>query len=158
MNVLGSFFLGDAHHMRLQSSSASPPISPTQSLILPRDGHQRQLSGGSTAVISPELSLELRIRWLEALVHGVKDDGKNVDTSLNEDDNAQTKDRKTRREKMNPEGIGERGETIARKLEEVQERLHSLVEENETLKLFLRHCKSFPRLRLSVHHWHYNRR
>src|ERR1700742_2412460 len=106
MNVLGSFFLGDAHHMRLISSTSSPPGSPTPSLSL--HGQQQQYPGiGMGAAINPELSLELRVRWLEALVNGVKSDKKNPDARAhNEQVDADTK---RGREWLNPEGIGERG-------------------------------------------------
>src|ERR1700742_201762 len=99
MNVLGSFFLGDAHHMRLRSSSTSPPISPTPSLTLHGQQQQQYSSPGMAFGIHPELSLELRLRWLEAVVNGVKDvrRSKNVDP---DDDSG-----RERSVKPNPEGI-----------------------------------------------------
>jgi hypothetical protein len=89
--------------------------------------------------ITPELSLELRVRWIEALVNGVKNDRRNPRARTDDDEGEDTR---RRLERKNPEGIGERGETIARKLEEIQARLNSIVEQNETMKLFLKHCKS----------------
>ena len=54
--MFGSVFLGDPRQ-RLIASSTSPPTSPT-----PGAPH-----------ISPEVALQLRIRWLEALLLGVND-------------------------------------------------------------------------------------
>jgi len=145
MNVLGSFFLGDAHHMRLKSSSTSPPISPTPSISF-NGAHSQQNPGGFRFGIDPnippELSLELRVRWLEALVNGIKDNRRGRNAQNRDAGEEGADESEERRARINPEGIGERGETIARKLEEIQTRLGSIVEQNETMKLFLKHYDS----------------
>lgn len=152
MNVLGSFFLGDAHHMRLQSSSTSPPLSPSPSLTIHRDGREQLgmtgmgLGGGMTN----ELALELRVRYLEAVIKGLKEDPRlylEAKTKTNgvKDGGGDEGDDSTD-EKEQLDGIGERGVTITRKIESIQERLDDLVGQNgnESLKSFLRHCTSSP--------------
>ncbi|EIN09645.1 hypothetical protein PUNSTDRAFT_66122 [Punctularia strigosozonata HHB-11173 SS5] len=62
--------------------------------------------------IDPALSLELRLRWLEALLFGVHD-------------------RKGKAPELR------RGETLLRKAEELQRRLDALVENNDGLKRFV---------------------
>lgn len=69
-------------------------------------------------VIDPALSLELRLRWLEAIVLGV-----------------QAKERK-------PKGKSydlKRGETLIRTAEDVQKRLDRIVESNDGFKRFIEH-------------------
>ena len=71
--------------------------------------------------IDPVLSLELRLRWLEALLLGVRQD---------------TRDRKAKEwpSKLKP------GETLIQLAENVQRRLDSVVESNDGLKKFIHQC------------------
>jgi hypothetical protein len=68
--------------------------------------------------IDPALALELRIRWLEALLVGVKPDGREKEDPLQ----------------------AKSGESLARMAEHVQKKLDAIVEGNEGLKRFMNHC------------------
>ena len=68
--------------------------------------------------IDPALALGLRIRWLEALMIGVKPEG---------------------HEKEDPHQA-KSGESLARMAEDVQKKLDAIVERNEGLKRFMNHC------------------
>ena len=62
--------------------------------------------------ITPQLSLQLRLRWLEALVYGVKPKDKSF----------------------------ERGETVLRNAQLIQKRLGDLVQNNDSLRKFMDQC------------------
>ncbi|KAL5533463.1 hypothetical protein ACEPAF_5239 [Sanghuangporus sanghuang] len=65
MNVIGSIFLEDAARQRVLSPSPTAlPMSP----VLHPPGRF------APPPIDPQLSLELRIRWLEVLLLGIKQD------------------------------------------------------------------------------------
>lgn len=64
--------------------------------------------------IEPELALELRVRWLEALIHGADPGRKRKETVA----------------------------TLARLTEEVKKKLDAIVEPNDSLKKFIDTCKS----------------
>jgi hypothetical protein len=64
--------------------------------------------------IEPELALELRVRWLEALIHGPDPGRKRKETVA----------------------------TLARLTEEVKKRLDAIVEPNDSLKKFIDTCMS----------------
>lgn len=134
---IGSVFLGDVMRNRLLST---PPSSP-----LPADGfsslddvitaHFPDLHfppqaappapappGTPPPPVAPEQALELRLRWLEALLFGVRPDGAG--------------DRK---------GKGKaselpRGHTLIRSAEDIQRRLDTAVEGNDGLKRFMDQC------------------
>lgn len=89
----------------------SPSHSPTQSV---------SKVTAPAPIIDPVLSLELRLCWLEAIILGLRQDGK---------------DRKGK-EKLN-----ERGDTLIRLAEDVQRRLDVAVGSNEGLKRFMEHCE-----------------
>jgi hypothetical protein len=74
------------------------------------------------STIDPALALELRIRWLEAILVGVKPDV---------------------RDGKGKENVHEvkSGESLARMAEDVQKKLDAIVEENEGLKRFISHCR-----------------
>ena len=79
-------------------------------------------SAGRRPPIDPELALELRVRWLEAIVFGLKQDG-------------------AAREKEREKGKGRAvGETLARMAENVQNQLNAAVESNEGLQKFMQQC------------------
>ncbi|KAG2132763.1 hypothetical protein DEU56DRAFT_889108 [Suillus clintonianus] len=152
MSHIGSVFLGDFQRFRILSSTppSSPPpgqlghqmsvASASQSLeelVEHHDNVQSELSAQqptaasvvtplpqlepSTAppVIDPVLSLELRLRWLEALLLGVRQDAR---------------DRKGK-EKVGPEL--KHGETLIRLAENVQRRLDSVIQSNDSLQRFM---------------------
>lgn len=110
MSHIGSVFLGDVQRRFL--SSSTPPISPppTQleqaAVILPK---------AETPAIDPMLSLQLRLRWLEALLYGVR---------------ADAKDKNVRK-----------GTTLIRSAQQIQSRLDALVQSNDSLRKYMEHCE-----------------
>ncbi|KAJ6591549.1 hypothetical protein DFH09DRAFT_907617 [Mycena vulgaris] len=132
MASIGSVFLGDSKRRRVLSSTASnstgtPPSSPPptsmssifSALPSPPPTIPETQSKGSPSVIEPALSLELRLRWLEAIILGVKQD---------------TRDRKGKeRENLS------HGETLIRSAEDLQKRLNGIVNSNDGLKRFMDH-------------------
>lgn len=66
------------------------------------------------------LSLQLRLRWLEALLYGVRAEPKD-----------RTKDKSLRK-----------GETLLRSAQQIQMRLDDLVANNDSLRKFMEHCMS----------------
>lgn len=81
-------------------------------------------------IIDPALSLELRLRWLEALLLGVRQDAK---------------DRKGNDKvpELKP------GETLVRLAEDVQRRLDGVIQSNEGLQRFMSKCESLTFIDLS---------
>ena len=78
-------------------------------------------------MISPEVALDLRIRWLEALVKGV---------NVREEQPTDVKQRVN--------GVGKAKDTdLARRIEEIQQKLDEIVQGNDSLKLFMQYCESF---------------
>ena len=75
--------------------------------------------------IEPALALELRIRWLEALLLGVKQD-------------PSARDRKGK-EKAHEVNF-KTGESLTKMVEDLQRGLDAVVEGNEGLKRFINHC------------------
>ena len=128
MNVLGSVFLGDAQRPRILSPS-SPPSSPSRrSTVSPSDSTiDTMITSVSPPVISlppqkidPELTLELRVRWLETLL---LEDGKSGRTGLR--NGVSTSDK----------------ETLIKQAEGIQKRLEKLVAGNDGLRKFMDQCK-----------------
>lgn len=114
MNVLGSVFLGDAQRHRVLSSPTTPPMSPNAT---------GKFKEPTPVPIDPRLSLELRIRWLEVLLLGVKHDalagkGKNKEKAEVKND----------------------GDTLVFRAEEIQKRLDNIVEGNDGLQKFVDRC------------------
>lgn len=141
MPVLGSVFLGDAHHHRVFTTT--PPTSPPPSSASPSftfrapqaradsasamDKPKLEVDASLPAVISPEISLELRLRWLEALLLGVRQD-------------ATKETRKHATEGRATNENGQKRESIIRRAEEVQRRLNGIVASNDGFKRFMEHC------------------
>ncbi|KAF8528148.1 hypothetical protein BU17DRAFT_38569 [Hysterangium stoloniferum] len=145
MTVLGSVFLGDAHHRRVFTST--PPTSPSADRSSVARAQQEQVDREMEALsettsasseiepvsqmsISPTVSLELRVKWLEALLLGVRQD-------LAKD----TRNRVT-------EGKGAREEThkqmsLFRRAEDAQRKLDAVVAGNEGLKRFMDHYDQY---------------
>ena len=119
MNVLGSVFLGDAvRHRAYSPTISSPPTSPA-----PAPVSGTKPLGSSRTAIDPELSLELRIRWLECLLHGVRQETK------------RTKGRKSAG--TNERDESKKGEMLVLKAEEVQRKLDRIVQGNDGLRKFM---------------------
>ncbi|KAJ7155353.1 hypothetical protein C8R43DRAFT_999462 [Mycena crocata] len=132
MANIGSVFLGDSKRRRVLSSTGSnttgtPPSSPPptsmssvfSTLPSPAPTIPEAQSKGSPPVIEPALSLELRLRWLEAILLGVRQDAR---------------DRKGKeRESLS------HGETLIRAAQDLQKRLNVIVSGNDGLKRFMDH-------------------
>ncbi|KAG7444958.1 uncharacterized protein BT62DRAFT_933371 [Guyanagaster necrorhizus] len=130
MANIGSVFLGDSKRIRVLSSSSTPPSSPplsgsSMSAILagissptqsppPVATSPKSSPAAKEPRIDPELSLELRLRWLEAIVFGVKHDRKG-------------------KEKERVHG----DQTLIRAAETLQHTLDTIVENNDGLKRFM---------------------
>ncbi|TFK51890.1 hypothetical protein OE88DRAFT_1628611 [Heliocybe sulcata] len=122
---MGSVFLGDVARQRVLSSS-TPPTSPLPLQSPPPRGYSASPDAHkeSHVIIDPAQSLELRIRWLEALLYGVRQDALN---------------RKGKEKGIDPK----KGETLARRAEEVQVKLDEAVEGNDGLKRFMEHYDQY---------------
>jgi hypothetical protein len=125
MSPIGSVFLGDVQRHRVLSSSTppsspGPPISPLSSApaSFPRDD-QVPIRKDQAPVIDPMLSLQLRLRWLEALLYGVRPPVAK-DTTKGK--------------------YLQKGETLLRTARQIQLRLDALVENNDSLRKFIEHC------------------
>jgi hypothetical protein len=110
---LGSAFLGDYLNTRNRVfNSGTPPSSPpamaTTTHPITSGINLEPSEPTPKPTIDPALSLELRLRWLEAIVFGVKQN--NVDLKRQD---------------------------ITRATEEIQKRLNSVVQSNEGLKKFM---------------------
>lgn len=132
--------------MRMLSSSTPPSSPPPTSIpgVNPQfppanwTGLDTTAIQGATAImddvkrappatIEPVLALELRLRWLEAILKGVKQDAR---------------DRKGKEREKHLEL--KQGETLTRMAEDIQRRLDAIVEGNDGLKRFIDHCSSIP--------------
>ncbi|KAG5647826.1 hypothetical protein DXG03_007750 [Asterophora parasitica] len=139
MANLGSVFLGDFQRHRILSAPTTPPASPPPTgsspsspppssiaAVFPPPMDSKAVSNASKeapvppASIDPALALDLRLRWLEAILLGVKQDS--VDRKGKE------------HERPLPEG-----ETLARAAENIQRRLDTVVGSNDGLKQFMAH-------------------
>ncbi|KAK0188948.1 hypothetical protein F5146DRAFT_688074 [Armillaria mellea] len=129
MANIGSVFLGDSKRIRVLSSSSTPPSSPplsgsSMSAIMagrsptqspqPVPTSPEPSPGAKERRIDPALSLELRLRWLEAIVFGVKHDRKGKE-----------------KEKVHGD------QTLIRAAETLQRTLDTIVESNDGLKRFM---------------------
>lgn len=124
MNVLGSVFLGDAvRHRAYSPTIGSPPTSPVPA---PVPGPKTTSSSRAPA-IDPELSLELRIRWLECLLHGVRQESRRAKGGKNSGADERDESRK--------------GEVLVLKAEEVQRKLDRTVQGNDGLRKFMDRCE-----------------
>ena len=104
--MLGSIFLGDPKaRLRSQTSPPSSPHHPPK--------------------ISPEVALQLRVQWLEAILLGVNDDKKRTQRAQNKEDN--------------DDDDGQ--VSLTRQAEELQRRLDGIVAESDGLRRFVETCK-----------------
>jgi hypothetical protein len=149
MPVLGSVFLGDAHHHRVFSTTppTSPPPPPSaepsftfraqparadSAAAMDMDQPKLEVETPKPSEISPGVSLELRLRWLEALLLGVRRDAAREARKLGAEGKAIKEDAK-------------KGEPLFRRAEEVQRGLDAIVASNDGLKRFMEHCPSTHR-------------
>lgn len=105
--MLGSIFLGDPKaRLRSQTSPPSSPHHPPK--------------------ISPEVALQLRVQWLEAILLGVNDDKKRSKRAQNKADNDDDDEQVS----------------LTRQAEELQRRLDGIVAESDGLRRFIETCKN----------------
>lgn len=104
---IGSVFLGDVQRHRILSPTppSSPDPAPTKKFVPAKQPSTSQ----KPPTITPELSLELRLRWLEALLYGVKPKDKSL----------------------------AKGETLLGNAQQIQKRLDDLVQNNDSLRKFM---------------------
>ena len=124
MSALGSVFLGDFQRQRILSST--PPSSPPPSVSPSTMSHfpDSDILGPAPSKrdqpppshISPTLSLDLRIRWLETLLFGAKQDNK-------------------------ARKLEASASSLLRGIEELRHRVDTIVQGNEGLRRFMDHCK-----------------
>lgn len=149
---LGSVFLGDFQRHRLLSistppTSPPPPMSPTSataaqafaadtieedSPVLVSPPLPAQTPQAPPPSIDPVQSLELRLRWLEALLYGVKPEG----SSRTHHPRGASASGPSQDRRHGPKT----GETLVRSAEEVKRRMDSVVEGNDGLRRFVEHC------------------
>lgn len=134
---VGSVFLGD--FQRHRPPSTPPPASSEhlEDVLESLDGTESPTKTSSSSLpaltdqapitIDPVLSLELRLRWLEALLLGVRQE---------------TRDRKPREKQpeLKP------SESLIHLAGDVQRRLNAVVESNDGLKKFMHQCTLRPAL------------
>ncbi|KAI9437945.1 hypothetical protein H4582DRAFT_2111564 [Lactarius indigo] len=130
MANIGSVFLGDVQRVRLKSSgstpASTPPSSPPPTLSVSRISQPHlaiplpaeESISSQEHHLGPTQSLELRVRWLEALIYGAKHD-----ESL-----ASLQERK-------PEL--KRGETLLRAAEHAHRRMNDVASTHDALRKFL---------------------
>lgn len=169
MAGIGSVFLGDVQRHRVFSTS-TPPSSPPASSIYARipsppitgsredddndsvEDDDTETTGEAAAppkvdanppkatAIDPMLALELRLRWLEALVLGLPENNTSRAASHRKLGSVPLRMK-----------LLKHGETLVRLAEDVQSRLDAIVEANEGLKRFMAQCKLFPSFFLRSH-------
>ena len=124
MANIGSVFLGDVQRVRLKSSASTPattpPSSPPPTLSISRPDPPNPLPTEPNH-LGPTQSLELRVRWLEALIYGAKHE------SL-----AGLHQRK-------PEL--KRGETLLRAAEHAHRRMNDVASTHDALRKFISQCE-----------------
>ena len=94
-----------------ETAAQEPSLAPLSTALAP-------------ASIDPTMALDLRLRWLEAIVLGMKHNG-----------GMRIKD---------GHGLSHNGETLYRIVESIQRRLDAIVEGNEGLKMFMNQCINLP--------------
>ncbi|KAL0953732.1 hypothetical protein HGRIS_004923 [Hohenbuehelia grisea] len=116
--------------------SAHPPPEPSEASLLPSPAATVGQSSSTAPVIAPppsidpELSLELRLRWLEAILFGIKQEAYGL------------RDGKGKEREMDVL----QGETLVRTAQDIQRKLSSAVEGNDALKRFMDHYEQYAPL------------
>ena len=137
MSHIGSVFLGDVQRHRHLSTSTPPSSPPPNATVGPgatysfsdvdlddTDGDKPPRSQPAPPSISPALSLELRLRWLETLLFGARHDPQD-----------QSGKGGAKAEKLKD------GETLTRRAEDLQRRLDGVAQSNDALKRFMDRCE-----------------
>lgn len=146
--MIGSVFLGDVQRHRLLSGSTPPSSPPPPSLSpsstaaqpFPSEVYESPKQSPATIppppppTIEPVQSLELRLRWLEALLYGVKPE-KTVNHHRRGSPGTHDK----------AHGL-KNGETLVRSTEELQRKLNAVVEGNDGLRRFMSHYEQHASL------------
>lgn len=130
MTAIGSVFLGDVQRHRILSTS-TPPSSPPPHLSMSPSAlnqffetpvHPQSSApeaSGPPPSVPPEVSLDLRVRWLETLLYGPKQDPKDKKKAI----------------------VSRKHETLVRGVEDLQQRLSVIVQSNEGLRRFMSQCE-----------------
>jgi hypothetical protein len=119
--MFGSVFLGDPRQRLI--ASTSPPTS--------------SFAHGPPH-ISPEVALQLRIRWLEAILLGVNDTDKKTSKPTGVV-SASKRDEEDEEETEDEEGSDE--QTLIRRAEEIQRKLDAVVLKNDDISRFVETCQ-----------------
>jgi hypothetical protein len=138
MASIGSVFLGDVQRVRLKSSgstpASTPPSSPPPTKSVSGQGPPTQPVSTNLSLatsldsipqehhLAPAQSLELRVRWLEALIYGPKHDASLA--GLHE-----------RRPEL------KRGETLLRAAEQAHSRMNDVAGTHDALRKFISQCE-----------------
>lgn len=138
---IGSVFLGDVQRQRILSTStppssppplsnysSSPPVAPMSSLTHPEllDDIDEEMQKPPSSML-PEISLDLRLRWLETLLFGARP--VSVQQSRNNISSAK------------PDAKNH--VPLVRGVEDLQRRLATIVHSSDGLKRFMDHCTCF---------------
>jgi hypothetical protein len=130
---MATVFLGDVQRVRLKSSgstpASTPPSSPPPTLSISRPDPPTNLATVLPSIsqehrLGPNQSLELRVRWLEALIYGAKHE------SL-----AGLHERKAELK---------RGETLLRAAEHTHRRMNDVASTHDALRKFVNQCELTP--------------
>lgn len=128
MTAIGSVFLGDVQRHRILSTS-TPPSSPPPHLTMSPSAlnqffeistNHSDTTPGPPPSVPPEVSLDLRVRWLETLLYGAKQDAKDKRKGL---------------------GDSRKQDTLVRGVEDIQKKLGAIVQTSEGLRRFMAQCK-----------------
>lgn len=116
-------------HSPVANSNSSPLVHSMTDVDGPAKAASTTADAPTTrpVTIEPALALELRLRWLEAIVLGVSRERKGKGREGDQDALA------------SPASHSKQGETLVRLAESVQQRLDAAVEGNEGLRRFMEH-------------------
>jgi hypothetical protein len=113
MSVIGSVFLGDrSHHLPKLHAASLASASPSASL------------SPKAVKVDPVLALQLRIRWLEALVYGFS-----IDSDLGDDKRA-----------LPAISDSVKGKTLVEGVEQLKKGLEEEVMKREEFRKFYKNC------------------
>ena len=136
---------GDDHNNIKDDIEGETATTATASntMTAPRTGDENLPKG--TTTIDPMLALELRMRWLEAIVLGVPENNPGHPISFRNKARS-TSLRSNKRSISGAEGkatLLKHGETLVRLAKDVRSRLDAIVEANEGLKRFMAQCERY---------------
>lgn len=137
MASIGSVFLGDVQRVRLKSSGSTPASTPPSSPPPTQSVSTQPLATALPPIpqeyhhLGPTQSLELRVRWLEALIYGPKHDPSLA--GLHE-----------RRPEL------KRGETLLRAAEHAHRRMNDVSGSHDALRKFITQCEPLPHISIDA--------